>query len=180
MATEIICAGFGGQGVLTAGMLLINAGMEQGKNVLFYPSYGSEMRGGPANCAVKISETPEEQIASPVCKHPDIVLTMNGPAIDKFEGRLKPGGLLLVNSSIVPDDRTYRDDIKVVKVAATDIAKELENPRGANIVMLGALASNSDVFTAEYLREAIDSFFAKKGKNNPKNAQCFEKGAEVK
>ena len=80
----------------------------------------------------------------------------------------------------MPDDRTYRDDIKVVKVAATDIAKELENPRGANIVMLGALASNSDVFTAEYLREAIDSFFAKKGKNNPKNAQCFEKGAEVK
>ena len=85
---------------MTAGMLLINAGMEQDKNVLFYPSYGSEMRGGTANCTVKISD---DLIASPVSKHPDIVFTMNAPAIDKFEGRLKPGGLLLVNSSIVPE-----------------------------------------------------------------------------
>lgn len=82
MAKEIICAGFGGQGVLTAGMLLINAGMEQDKNVLFYPSYGSEMRGGTANCTVKISD---KLIASPVSKHPDILFTMNTPAIDKFE-----------------------------------------------------------------------------------------------
>lgn len=173
---EIICAGFGGQGVLTAGMLLINAGMEQDKNVLFYPSYGSEMRGGTANCAVKISE---KKIASPTCRQPDIVLTMNGPAIDKFEGRLKSGGLLLVNSSIVPDDRTYRSDINVIKIAATDIAKDLENPRAANIVMLGALAAHSDVFTVEYLESAIDSFFGKKGKSNPKNALCFRAGAEA-
>lgn len=174
--TEIICAGFGGQGVLTAGMLLIDAGMEQGKNVLFYPSYGSEMRGGTANCTVKISEG---RIASPMSKNPDIVLTMNGPAIDKFESRLKPGGLLLVNTSIVGTDRKYRDDIRVVPVAATEIAAELENPRGANIVMLGALAANSDVFTTEYLESAIDHFFAKKGKNNPKNMLCFREGAKA-
>ncbi len=84
MGKEIICAGFGGQGVLTAGMLLINAGMEQDKNVLFYPSYGSEMRGGTANCTVKVSE---KLIASPISKHPDILFTMNTPAIDKFEDR---------------------------------------------------------------------------------------------
>ena len=119
MAKEMICAGFGGQGVLTAGMILINAGMELDKNVLFYPSYGSEMRGGTANCTVKISDG---LIASPISKNPDILLTMNTPAIDKFEDQLKPGGLLLVNSSIVPEDRTYRDDIKVVKIPATDIA----------------------------------------------------------
>ena len=85
MAKEMICAGFGGQGVLTAGMILINAGMELDKNVLFYPSYGSEMRGGTANCTVKISDG---LIASPISKNPDILLTMNTPAIDKFEDQL--------------------------------------------------------------------------------------------
>lgn len=173
--TEIICAGFGGQGVLTAGMMLIDAGMEQGKNVLFYPSYGSEMRGGTANCSVKISD---KKIASPVCKSLDILFTMNTPAIDKFESRLKPGGLLLVNSSVVPADRTYRSDIKVVKVPVTDIAVELGNPRGTNIVMLGALAANSDLFTPEYMEKAVEHYFAKKGKVNPKNTLCFRRGVE--
>ena len=170
MAKEIICAGFGGQGVLTAGMLLINAGMEQDKNVLFYPSYGSEMRGGTANCTVKISD---KLIASPIS---------NTPAIDKFEERLKPGGLLLVNSSIVPDDRKYRDDITVVKVPATDIAAEVKNPKGANLVMLGALAAHSDLFSIEYMESAIVSFFEKKGKGkfNEKNVACYRRGVEGK
>ena len=176
---EIICAGFGGQGVLTAGMLLINAGMEQDKNVLFYPSYGSEMRGGTANCTVKISDG---LIASPISKQPDILFTMNTQAIDKFEERLKPGGLLLVNSSIVPEDRTYRSDITVVKVPATDIAAEVANPKGANLVMLGALAANSDLFSIEYMEEAIVSFFEKKGKGkfNEKNVACYRRGVQGK
>ena len=179
MAKEIICAGFGGQGVLTAGMLLINAGMEQGKNVLFYPSYGSEMRGGTANCTVKVSD---KLIASPVSKNPDILFTMNTTAVDKFEDRLKPGGLLLVNSSIVPDDREYRKDITVVKIPATDIAAEIQNPKGANLVMLGALAAHSDLFTVEYMEQAIVSFFEKKGKGkyNEKNVACYRRGVEGK
>ena len=179
MAKEMICAGFGGQGVLTAGMILINAGMELDKNVLFYPSYGSEMRGGTANCTVKISDG---LIASPISKNPDILLPMNTPAIDKFEDQLKPGGLLLVNSSIVPEDRTYRDDIKVVKIPATDIAMEVNNPKGANLVMLGALAANSDLFTVDYLEKAIVSFFEKKGKGkfNEKNVACYRRGVEGK
>lgn len=179
MAKEMICAGFGGQGVLTAGMILINAGMELDKNVLFYPSYGSEMRGGTANCTVKISDG---LIASPISKNPDILLTMNTPAIDKFEDQLKPGGLLLVNSSIVPEDRTYRNDIKVVKIPATDIAMEVNNPKGANLVMLGALAANSDLFTVDYLEKAIVSFFEKKGKGkfNEKNVACYRRGVEGK
>ena len=179
MAKEMICAGFGGQGVLTAGMILINAGMELDKNVLFYPSYGSEMRGGTANCTVKISDG---LIASPISKNPDILLTMNTPAIDKFEDQLKPGGLLLVNSSIVPEDRTYRDDIKVVKIPATDIAMEVNNPKGANLVMLGALAANSDLFTVDYLEKAIVSCFEKKGKGkfNEKNVACYRRGVEGK
>ena len=177
MGKEIICAGFGGQGILTAGMLLINAGMEQDQHVLFYPSYGSEMRGGTANCTVKISD---KRIASPISKHPDILFTMNTPAIDKFEARLKPGGLLLVNSSIVPKERTYRQDIKVVKIPVTDIAAEVKNPKGANLVMLGALAAHSDLFSVYYMESAIVSFFEKKGKGkyNEKNVACYRRGAE--
>ena len=177
--TEMVCAGFGGQGVLTAGMIFINAGMKQDKNVIFYPSYGSEMRGGTANCTVKVSD---ELISSPVSKEPDVVLTMNTPAIDKFEKKLKPGGLLLVNSSITPDDRVYRDDIKVIKVAATDIAKQENNPKGANLVMLGALAANTDIYSVEYLENSIVSFFEEKGKGkfNALNVACYRRGVAGK
>ena len=176
---EIICAGFGGQGVLVAGMIIIYAGMGEGKQVTWFPSYGAEMRGGTANCTVKISD---KLIASPISKKPDILFTMNTPAIDKFEERLKPGGLLLVNSSIVPDDRKYRDDITVVKVPATDIAAEVKNPKGANLVMLGALAAHSDLFSIEYMESAIVSFFEKKGKGkfNEKNVACYRRGVEGK
>ena len=128
---------------------------------------------------MKISD---KLIASPVSKHPDILFTMNTPAIDKFEERLKPGGLLLVNSSIVPEDRTYREDITVVKIPATDIAAEVKNPKGANLVMLGALAAHSDLFTIEYMETAIVSFFEKKGKGkfNEKNVACYRRGVEGK
>ena len=134
---EIICSGIGGQGVLVAGMVLADVAMEDGKNVSWYPSYGFEMRGGAANCEVKIGD---EDLQSPYCYEPDILLTMSESAIDTFEERLKPGGVLLVNSSLVNPDRKYRDDIKVIKVPATDIANELNNHRGTNIIMLGALA----------------------------------------
>jgi 2-oxoglutarate ferredoxin oxidoreductase subunit gamma len=176
MKTEIVCAGFGGQGVLTAGMLLVNAGMEKDLNVLFYPSYGSEMRGGTANCSVKISD---RRIPSPVCKKLDILFSLNLPAIEKFEPIIKPGGLLLVNSSIVPEGRKYRDDIRVIKVPVNDIAQELNNPKAVNIVMLGALSACTDIFTPEFLEAAIDGYFSKKGKINPKNALCFRRGVEA-
>lgn len=174
--TEMICAGFGGQGVLTTGMLLIHAGMKQGKNVIFYPSYGSEMRGGTANCTIKISD---KKIASPVIRKADIVFTMNGPAIDKFESMLKPGGLLLVNSSLVDEHRKYRDDIRVIKVSVTDIAGELNNPRGANIAMMGVLAVHSDLFEPEFLLAQINGYFEAKGKKVPANEACFLKGVQA-
>lgn len=178
MKKEIICAGFGGQGVLTAGMILAEAGMKAEQEVLFYPSYGSEMRGGTANCTVKISD---KRIASPVSKHPDILLTLNTPAVEKFENSLVSGGVLLVNSSIVSGDRTYRDDIQVIRIPATDIATEAKNLKAANLVMLGALAEYSRLFEPEYLKQAILSFFEKKGKSayNEKNALCYQKGVEA-
>lgn len=172
--TEIICAGFGGQGVLVTGLIIANAAMEDDKEILWYPSYGVEMRGGTANCNVKISD---EEIASPFVKEADIVIALNEASVTKFEPRVKPGGYLFVNSSTVKH-RDYRDDIHVYEIPASDIAYESENPRGTNVVVLGALAKTTGLFDPDYLRESIDSFFLKKGKNNPKNAVCFNKGVE--
>ncbi len=172
---NIICAGFGGQGVLTAGLILAKTGMENGKNVTWIPSYGSEMRGGTANCNVKISDG---KISSPFVKKIDILVAMNQPSVTKFESMMNPGGLLIVNSSIVKDHK-FREDIKVVTVPGTDIAEELGNPKGANIVMLGALAYSQGLFGKEAMMGGIDNFFTSKGKNNPKNRLCFEKGFEA-
>ncbi len=173
---EIICSGIGGQGVLVAGMILADIAMEDGKNVSWYPSYGFEMRGGAANCEVKISDG---ELQSPYCLEPDILLTMSESAIDTFEARLKPGGVLLVNSSLVREDRKYRDDIKIVKIPATDIANELENHHGTNIIMLGALASASDFYDVDYVRSGMNHYFEKKGKNNAKNVAAFDAGAKA-
>lgn len=173
--TEIICSGFGGQGVLVAGLILADAGMEAGKNVTWYPSYGSEMRGGTANCSIKISN---HEIPSPYCRQLDILYTLNDAAIEKFEAMLRPNGLLLINSNLTRPDRAYRDNIRRIAVPCTDIARELENPLGTNIVLLGALACASETFETEELRAAIDLFFAKKGKLNPRNALCFDRGVE--
>lgn len=172
--TEIICAGFGGQGVLVAGMIIIYAGMGEGKQVTWFPSYGAEMRGGTANCTVKISD---EEIASPYVKQIDVLIAMNETSIDKFESKLRPNGVLLVNSSIVSEGRNYRDDIRVVKVPANDIAAKSENPKGLNIIMLGALAEATNIFEKEYLKKSMNQYFADKGKKNPKNDICFEEGA---
>lgn len=173
--TEIICAGFGGQGVLVTGLIIAHAAMNNDKNILWYPSYGVEMRGGTANCNVKISD---EEIASPFVKEADIVIALNDASVMKFEERVKPGGYLFVNSSTVKP-REYRKDIHVIMVPATDIANGEGNPKGANITVLGALAKTTGLFDVDYLRGAIDNFFEKKGKLNPKNAVCFDKGVEL-
>ena len=159
-------------------MILAKVGMEMGKNVLFYPSYGSEMRGGTANCTVKISDG---KIASPISRKPDILFTLNTPAIDKFEPALKENGTLFVNSSIVPENRKFRDDITVVKVPVTDISVEEENPKAANLVMLGVLAEVTNLFDVDYLEKGILKFFESKGKGkyNQKNMACYRRGIEV-
>ena len=157
---EIICSGFGGQGVLVAGMILADAGMEEGKHVTWYPSYGSEMRGGTANCNIKMDD---KEISSPYCHDIDILYTLNDAAIDKFESQIKPGGILLVNSSLVRPERKFRHDVTVIKVPASD----------------SALSYASHHFDVAYMRGAVDHFFAKKGKNNPKNGVCFDRGVEA-
>ena len=174
MNCEIICSGFGGQGVLTAGLILIEAGAAAGHRVSWSPSYGSEMRGGTANCNVVISD---EEIGSPYIKRPDILLAMNEPSVDKFADLIKPGGLALLNSSIIPR-RSYDQGLRVFEVAATDIANELGNPRGTNLVMLGALIKASGLFEAGMFGRVITGYFGKKGYDNPLNAACFDRGVE--
>ena len=173
---EIICSGIGGQGVLVAGTVLADIAMEEGKNVSWYPSYGFEMRGGAANCELKISDG---ELQSPYCLEPDILLTMSESAIDTFEDRLKPDGILLVNSSLVSEDRKYRDDIRVVGIPATELAAEIGNPRGTNLIMLGALAEASELYDVGEVRAGMNHYFEKKGRNNPKNTEAFNKGVEA-
>jgi len=173
---DIICSGFGGQGALTAGMIIINAGVKVNKYVTWCPSYGSEMRGGTANCNVVVSD---EEIGSPYVVTLDILIAMNEPSVDKFEHMVKPGGQVFVNESIVSKDREYREDIRVYKVSATDIANSLQNPRGINIVMLGAVIKASELFDKQLFIDTINQYFGKKGKATPKNIECFNCGYEA-
>ena len=178
MLKEIICAGFGGQGVLTAGKLLLYAAYKQDKKVTWFPSYGNEMRGGSANCNVVISD---ERIASPYADHPDILIALNGPALERFQSEMKPGGMLFVNSSLVDDKLITRDDVEIFKAPVTDIAISLKNERAANIVMLGYLCKKSGLFTGDEFDSSMCEYFESsgKGKFNAKNTEAFRAGYEL-
>lgn len=175
MLKEIICAGFGGQGVLTAGKIMIYVGYKCGYQVTWFPSYGNEMRGGTARCTMVISS---ERIASPHADHPDVVIALNAASVDKHEGDIKPKGLLLVNSSLVDETRKYRDDITVVKSPATDKARALKNERAANIYMLGKFVKVTDIFSKEKFEEYMSLYFEEKGKGkfNAANLVAFRAG----
>ena len=138
--------------MLLIGKFLAEAGMETGKHVSWLPSYGPEMRGGTANCSVVVSDKP---VASPLISMADTVLAMNLPSMLKFQSEVKPGGLLLVNSSII-DEKSDRDDCDVVYVPCNHIAEKIGNPRGANVVFLGAyVAKKPDVISEEAIINAI-------------------------
>lgn len=135
MLKQLILAGFGGQGVLSMGQLLAYAGMLEGKEVSWIPSYGAEMRGGTANCSVTISDSP---ISSPFVTEPDILVVLNRPSLDKFENALKPGGSLFLNASLI-DRSVRRKDIRVFYITANDLANIVGESKVANMVILGAL-----------------------------------------
>ena len=151
MMNEYIFAGFGGQGMLLIGKFLAMACMMDGKHVSWLPSYGPEMRGGTANCSVIVSDKP---VASPLVDKADVVIAMNRPSLDKFESHVKPGGTLVINSSII-DRKAERTDINVVYCDASKIAEEVGNPKGANVAILGALLQKSPVCSVDTMVEAI-------------------------
>ena len=152
MKEQCIFAGFGGQGMLLIGKFLAEAGMETGKHVSWLPSYGPEMRGGTANCSVVVSDRP---VASPLINVADTVLAMNKPSLPKFEGSVKAGGLLLVNSSII-DIKTSREDVDAVYVPCNEIAESIGNLKGPNVVFLGAyIAKKPDVISEDAIINAM-------------------------
>jgi len=172
---RVICAGFGGQGVMSMGQLLTYAGMIEGKEVSWLPSYGPEMRGGTANCSVTVSDKP---VGSPVISgDATSAIVMNLPSLEKFESEVKPGGKILVNSSLI-ERKVERKDVDVYYIPANDIALELGNPKVANMIMLGAYLQTEPTVEVDSILEAFKKVFGpSKEKFIPLNKDALEKGA---
>lgn len=169
-------AGFGGQGIVSGGIMLAYTGMMDGLNVTFFPAYGAEMRGGTANCSVVVSSDP---VASPVVGSPDSVLIMNEPSLAKFEPMVKTGGRLFLNTSLV-SSRPKREDIEIVEVAANEIAEEVGNIKCANMVMLGAFAGKTGAVKIETLKNNIKKVYPRaKDALVEMNKKAVERGAEA-
>jgi 2-oxoglutarate ferredoxin oxidoreductase subunit gamma len=176
MLEEIIISGFGGQGSLFAGQLLAHAVMAQGFHVTWIPSYGPEMRGGKARCTVIVSD---EEIGSPLVRQPSAAIVLNIPSMDAFEPEVKPGGVLVVNSSLVQRE-SGRDDIRVFYVPATDLAIELGNVRLANVICLGALVQGLGVVSLEAVEQALDDHLPERHRKLlGLNKEALRKGAAL-
>lgn len=155
MYQGVIMSGFGGQGIISAGILLAYAGMVDGKHVTFFPAYGAEMRGGTANCSVVVSS---EEVASPVVSTPDSLIVMNEPSLLRFEPALKPQGLLLINQSLV-SSQPERNDINAVTIDANKIAEQIGTVKCANMVMLGALINRTQAVSLESIIRTLPKVF---------------------
>ena len=170
--TKLLIAGSGGQGVMVMGQMIAKAGILEGKEVTYLPSYGPEMRGGTANCSVIVSD---ETIGCPVIDAPTDIVVMNVASMRKFEGKVQVGGRMFVNQSLI-NEAPSRDDITVYQVDAAEIAKgQLGNEKTANMVMLGAIVRMTGVVKLESVHKVIEKTFAgKKAEMIPLNLQALE------
>jgi 2-oxoglutarate ferredoxin oxidoreductase subunit gamma len=174
MQTEVIFSGFGGQGALFAGQVLGFAAMDAGHAVTWIPSYGPEMRGGTANCTVVIAD---EEIGSPMVRYPKAAVVMNLPSLDKFEPRVVPGGVLIVNSSLV-NRKPTRTDITWVMIPAQEIAEMIGPRRLLNMVMLGALLEKLNFLSLNEIKAALNAHLPERHKKLlPSNIEALDKGA---
>jgi len=172
---RMVFSGYGGQGVLTLGELVATIAMKKGKHVTWMPSYGPEMRGGTANCAVIVSE---KLIGSPlVLSNIDILVAMNHASVNKFLPKMRAGGLALINSSIVTDKITNANG-EIVEIDATNIAGKVGDIRVANMVMLAGFLKKTDLFTMEDITAVLEERFA--GSRNkelvPLNIEAIKAG----
>ncbi len=177
MEQKVIMAGFGGQGIMAIGKLLAYAGMLENRNVTWMPSYGPEMRGGTANCAVVVSD---EEVGSPlISRDGTAAIVMNLPSMTKFEKELVPGGKLIINKSLI-DAKPTRTDIDAYYVNANELAMELGNAKVANMVMLGAyLELAKRIETESVLQAFVKVFGEEKSHLVPLNKEALLKGAEA-
>jgi len=176
MRAEIIIAGFGGQGVLFAGQLLAYAALAEGRHVTWIPSYGPEMRGGTANCAVVVSD---EEIGSPFVPRPTGAIVMNPPSLQRYAPLVQPGGALVTDSAMAPGSIS-RHDICSVDVPAQQIAADLGFPQIANMVLLGALVAATGVVALESVEGAlVEHTSARRREALPANIQALRRGAAL-
>ena len=172
----IIIAGFGGQGIILAGKLVAQTAMKAGKEVTYMPSYGAEVRGGTANCMVIIADEP---IASPLVDRPDSLIVMNKASLNKFAPRLKAGGLLVMNSSLIDTKPELDNSIEIIAVPADEIAVELGNKKAANMVALGAYFQKRGILSPDAAVACLPDTIAKRyHKTLPVNTEAIYRGAE--
>ena len=172
MKTEILLAGFGGQGLLFAGKFIAYKGLVEGKNLSWLPSYGPEMRGGTANCSVILSDEP---VGSPIVATPDVLVAMNLPSLDKFENDVVPGGVIFVDSSLI-ERKVKRDDVKVFYIPATRLASDIGAPTLANMIITGKLIKETGAVSYDNLDDALHKVVSAKHQNlfdlNKKAIDC--------
>ena len=172
MQTEVMFAGFGGQGVMLIGQMLAYAGMAEGKNVVWLPSYGPEMRGGTAYCTVVVSDRP---IASPIIDRPSSIAVLNRPSLDKFGPKVRSGGLLIINSSLI-DVSSDRSDIRKLHLPANQIALDAGTGKAANMVVLGAYLGCTGAVSLEEVKQVLRHQFEKKPQLVEVNLRVLERG----
>jgi 2-oxoglutarate ferredoxin oxidoreductase subunit gamma len=175
MQHEVQFARFGGQGIMLIGKILAHAAMQEGLEVVWIPSYGPEMRGGTAYCTVVAGDRP---IGSPIIRNPQHLVAMNRPSLEKFAPTVKPGGVIFINGSLISIG-SGRKDVDEIRVPITEIARDLGNPKVANIVALGAFAARSKVIDFDVLRDSVKEEFAQKEKLIPINLKALEEGRKA-
>jgi 2-oxoglutarate ferredoxin oxidoreductase subunit gamma len=175
MLLKSIFSGFGGQGVLMMGYVLAVAGMEEDKCVTFLPAYGAEVRGGTANCTVVVSD---REIASPIASSPEYVVAMNYPSVVKYQNMVKAGGTIFLNSDLISESPA-REDIKIVRVPANSLAREMGNDRVLNMVMLGAMIAVTRIVSEKALAHAVETVLEGGKKSLVElNQKALAKGSE--
>lgn len=177
MTHSYLIAGFGGQGLLFAGKFLVNKGMMEGKEVSWLPSYGPEMRGGTANCSVIVSDAP---VGSPIVDHPNILMVMNLPSLDKYEDAVEKGGIIAVDSSLI-ERKVKRDDVTVLYVPATQMAGENGLTGLANMILTGSILNAIGEFDQEQVEAALKKVVSVKHPDMYDfNLTALKMGAEYK
>lgn len=170
--TEILFAGFGGQGIMFMGKLMAQAGLSMNKYVTWMPAYGAEVRGGTAYSVTKISD---REIANPIISNPDILVVMNEPSLVKYAGRLKAKGVLIMNSSMI-GIKPPRKDIKIISIPMTETASKLGNVRSANMIAIGAIIKCSKIFPLKTITAALRDMVGNKEDLYQLNKKAMEKG----
>jgi 2-oxoglutarate ferredoxin oxidoreductase subunit gamma len=175
MQSEVMFAGFGGQGILISAKILARAAMKEGREVAWVPSYGPEMRGGTAYCTVVMSN---RLIGSPIIRNPGYLVAMNRPSLEKFAFQVKPKGTILINSSLIAIG-SGRDDIIELRIPVNDLASQLGNVRTANIVALGAFVTRTQLVDMQMLRACVKFEFANKAGVISLNMAALEEGQKA-